>query len=104
MEIDRTLRNAHVIRVDEQRLEAVNAVHLRSQLGHELAMRAACGVPCGAVYRIQGSRVDVSLYSIGELDVAQIAARHGGGGHRNAAGFTVALRDWLERYVADDRR
>ena len=104
MEIDRTLRNAHVIRVDEQRLEAVNAVHLRSQIGHELAMRAACGVPYGAVYRIQGSRVDVSLYSIGETDVARIAARHGGGGHRNAAGFTVALRDWLERYVADDPR
>lgn len=101
MEIERTLRGVHCIRVDELRLEAVNAVHLRSQIGHALATRAACGVPCGAVYRIQGNRVDVSIYSIGELDVAQIATRHGGGGHRNAAGFTVALRDWLERFVIE---
>lgn len=102
MEIERTLRNVHTVRVGELRLEAVNAVHLRSQLGHELAVRAAHGAACGAVYRVQGSRVDVSLYSIGELDVAQIAVGHGGGGHRNAAGFTVPLRVWLDRHVRDD--
>lgn len=103
VEIERTLRNVHPIRIGELRLEAVNAVHLRSHLGHELSLRAKSGAPCGAVYRILGSRVDVSLYSIGELDVAAIAARHGGGGHRNAAGFSVSLREWIERFLRDDR-
>jgi nanoRNase/pAp phosphatase (c-di-AMP/oligoRNAs hydrolase) len=44
-------------------------------------------------------RVDVSIYSIGELDVSKVAERHGGGGHRNAAGFSVPLRVWLEQFV-----
>lgn len=98
-EIEATLRNIHPILLGEMRLEAVNAVHLRSRLGHELAMRATFGAPCGAVYRILGMRVDISLYSIGEFDVAAIAAKLGGGGHRNAAGFSVSLRDWLDRFI-----
>jgi hypothetical protein len=72
-----------------QRVEAVNARYLRAQIGHALAERATFGPPWGVVYRITADRVDVSLYSIGELDVAAVAARYGGGGHRNAAGFTV---------------
>jgi len=31
----------------------------------------------------------VSLRSRGEVDVEKIARHHGGGGHRNAAGFTM---------------
>ena len=103
MDIEHTLHNAHPICLDELRLEAVNSVHLRSRLGHELASRAACGVPCGAVYRILGHRVNVSIYSIGEFDVAELAARFGGGGHRNAAGFNVSLAEWLERFVPVER-
>jgi phosphoesterase RecJ-like protein len=33
----------------------------------------------------------VSLRSIGDIDVSRIAAEHGGGGHRFAAGFTTDL-------------
>lgn len=31
-----------------------------------------------------------SLRSIGDFDVSAVAAGYGGGGHRNAAGFTLA--------------
>ncbi|CAG1006148.1 hypothetical protein MYXO_03445 [Myxococcaceae bacterium] len=99
VEIERTIRNAHPIRIGEHRLEAVNAVHLRSHIGHELALRATHGAPCGVVYRIVGSRVEASLYSIGEFDVARIAAELGGGGHRNAAGFSVPLTEWMSKYL-----
>jgi nanoRNase/pAp phosphatase (c-di-AMP/oligoRNAs hydrolase) len=44
--------------------------------------------------------VDVSLYSVGDFDVARIAEGLGGGGHRNAAGFSVGLAEWLERYLS----
>jgi len=77
----------------------VNARTQRAEIGHELAARARFGAPCGAVYRIEGRRVDVSLYSIGEFDVAALASSLGGGGHRNAAGFSVDLADWLARFV-----
>ena len=49
--------------------------------------------------RVSGRRVDVSLYSVGEHDVSAIAAEFGGGGHRNAAGFSVPLGRWLKHFA-----
>lgn len=100
IEVERSLQNAHPITVGGLRLEAVNALFHRALIGHELAVRAVHGVPAGAVYRVTGRRVDCSLYSTGEFDVAKIASRYGGGGHRNAAGFHVPLADWLDRFIA----
>ena len=91
--------SAQPIALGRLRVEAVNARAQRAELGHELASRARYGVPCGAVFRLEGRRVDVSLYSVGEFDVAALAASFGGGGHRNAAGFSVDLADWLARFV-----
>jgi hypothetical protein len=100
IEVERALLSAHAVTVGGLRLEAVNALFLRSQIGHELASRRVHGAPCGVVYRVTGRRIDCSLYSIGDFDVSRLAARYGGGGHRNAAGFHVTLADWLERFVA----
>lgn len=98
-EVERALMSAHSVSVGELRLEAVNALFQRSSIGHELAKRATFGVNCGLVYRVIERRVDCSLYSLGEFDVASIAARLGGGGHRNAAGFTVSLAEWTARFL-----
>lgn len=98
-EIERLLRGSHPIVMGARRIEAVNSPILRSSVGHELAKRASFGAPWGMVYRLHGDRVDVSIYSIGELDVSRVAYEHGGGGHRNAAGFSVPLKDWLARFV-----
>jgi uncharacterized protein len=97
-EMLRTLQSAHPIAVGEYRVEAVNAQQNRSHIGHELAKRAAFGNPIGVVYRVTGSQVDASIYSIGDVDVSAIAHRYGGGGHRNASGFSVSLRIWLEDF------
>jgi hypothetical protein len=99
IEVERTIAKAQPLAIGGLRVEGVNARTGRAEIGHELATRARFGVACGAVYRIEGRRVDVSLYSIGELDVAAIASAFGGGGHRNAAGFSVDLADWLARFV-----
>jgi oligoribonuclease NrnB/cAMP/cGMP phosphodiesterase (DHH superfamily) len=98
-EIERALQNAHPVRVGALEVEGVNALFHRSSIGHELAKRAAFGVPCGLVYRLTERRVDCSVYSIGEFDVAKLAAGFGGGGHRNAAGFSVTLDEWSARFV-----
>jgi hypothetical protein len=99
VEVERALQASQPIALDTLRVEAVNSRTQRAELGHELATRARYGVPCGAVYRLEGRRVDVSLYSVGDFDVAALAARLGGGGHRNAAGFSVDLDVWLKRFV-----
>lgn len=99
IDVERSLQAAHPITLGEHRVEAVNAVFHRSSIGHELARRSCFGAPCGVVYRIQGRRVDVSIYSTGDFDVSRIAIRYGGGGHRNASGFHVSLEEWLARFV-----
>jgi oligoribonuclease NrnB/cAMP/cGMP phosphodiesterase (DHH superfamily) len=99
MEVDRALSAAHPVRVGSLRLEAVNARTQRAEIGHELAERKSFGTPAGVVYRVTGEQVHVSLYSVADFDVSRIAAGLGGGGHRNAAGFTVTLAEWMERYL-----
>ncbi len=98
-EIERALHDAHPIALGSERIEGINATYQRAPIGHELAKRATYGKPWGIVYRIRADRIDVTLYSIGDLDVASIAERYGGGGHRNAAGFSVPLRTWLDDFV-----
>ena len=99
LELERVLTYAHPVRVGNDRIEAVNALHQRAALGHELSKRARFGRPWGLVYRVSGTRVDCSIYSTGELDVSAVATRFGGGGHRNASGFSISLAAWVEEFV-----
>ena len=49
------------------------------------------GVDAAALFReVDPRTTKVSLRSTGRLDVARLAAEFGGGGHRNAAGLTIA--------------
>lgn len=53
--------------------------------------RSIAGVEAvGLVRRRDDGSHKVSLRSRGEVDVEKVARRHGGGGHRNAAGFALA--------------
>lgn len=52
--------------------------------------RSIAGVELVALVReVENGKQKVSLRSRGEVDVEKLARSHGGGGHRNAAGFTV---------------
>jgi hypothetical protein len=99
IEVEQALRHAHPISLGRIRVEAVDARSHRSRIGHELASRARYGAPCGVVYRLTGTQVDVSIYSVGDFDVSKLAADFGGGGHRNASGFNVTLDDWVKSFV-----
>ena len=64
----------------------VNCTHLISELGNELAQNN----PFAALYFDTADKRVFSLRSTdGGVDVAMIAKMYGGGGHRNAAGFSV---------------
>jgi len=63
-----------------------NCTHLISEIGNEMAK----GQPFAALYFDTADKRVFSLRSTDEgIDVAEIAKTYGGGGHRNAAGFTV---------------
>ena len=66
--------------------------------------RSIAGVHAVAMLReVEDGKYKVSLRSRGDVDVEQVARRHGGGGHKNAAGFTTdaALPDLRERLVGE---
>lgn len=76
---DKTIRDKYVNGSDE--LEGLSEYSLYTR-----------GVRIGALLReIEPNRTKVSLRCHEDYDVASIAAVHGGGGHRNAAGCTVPL-------------
>ena len=70
---------------------------LASDLGHELANRSGT---FGLVWSMAGDgQIHCSLRSNGDYDVSAIAKCFGGGGHRNAAGFSTdinTLLSWLK--------
>lgn len=51
--------------------------------------RSIATVRVACLFRERGGEVKVSLRGKGDVDVQRIAARFGGGGHRNAAGCTL---------------
>ena len=64
-----------------------------SEAGNILAQQSGT---FGATWCVgQDGKVAFSLRSIGDYDVSELARRYGGGGHRNAAGFSVPF-DSLE--------
>ena len=81
------LKRYEVVLEGERGLAAEAPPSLRSELGHRLAQ--LCGT-FGLVWYPRAGSYHVSLRSIGDYDVERLARRFGGGGHRNAAGFTVA--------------
>lgn len=73
---------------------AVNTnVHM-SEVGHELANQSGS---YGLVWYLGSDNMaKVSLRSNGDYDVSAIAKQFGGGGHKNAAGFSLPITTLLE--------
>lgn len=73
---------------------AINAnVLFASELGNLLAEQSES---FGLVWQMAGDgEIKASLRSRGRFDVAAIATRYGGGGHRNAAGFRMPLKQFM---------
>lgn len=84
-QIEGICQHAREIEIDGHRILAVNS----SVLFSEVAGKLAEGRPFGAAWFVRSDgRRQWSLRSRdGGVDVSEVAKRHGGGGHRNAAGF-----------------
>lgn len=87
--IDNHVRHAREVELDGHKILAVNATVLFSDIAGELAK----GRPFGAAYFDRGDgKRQWSLRSTDDgVDVSEIAKTHGGGGHRNAAGFEQVM-------------
>lgn len=78
---------------------AINANALfASELGNRLAEQSGT---FGLIWQLAGDgEAKVSLRSKGDFDVAAIAQRYGGGGHRNAAGFHLPAGQFFTEILA----
>lgn len=77
---------------------AINANALfASELGHLLAQRSGT---FGLIWQLAADgEIKVSLRSEGTVDVAAIATRYGGGGHRQAAGFRLDRASFFDEVL-----
>jgi nanoRNase/pAp phosphatase (c-di-AMP/oligoRNAs hydrolase) len=83
-------KRAHTAKFVGTEFMACNATpKYASELGNLLAKTT--GKPA-AIYSYNGAtqRWDYSLRSVGDFDVSEIAKNFGGGGHKNAAGFSIS--------------
>lgn len=73
---------------------AINADSLfASELGNRLAERSGT---FGLIWQLAADgEIKASLRAAGNVDVAAIASRYGGGGHPNAAGFRMPAADFI---------
>lgn len=83
--VDSACENATEIEMDGHKVLSVNSTVLFSEIAGKLAENR----PFGAAYFIRADgKKQWSLRSRDEgVDVSEVAKRHGGGGHRNAAGW-----------------
>ncbi len=93
--VKRIAKAAHSVSVAGQAGLAVNSpCFFSSDLGHVLAEQSGT---FGMIYQYDGRKQQwtFSLRSIGDYDVGHLALSFGGGGHKNAAGFSLSNNPFI---------
>jgi oligoribonuclease NrnB/cAMP/cGMP phosphodiesterase (DHH superfamily) len=80
--------NAQTVLFEGIKTRAVNSPNFRNYLGHALY---SAFPPIAIVWDEHADKIVVSLRSNGTINVAELAKRYGGGGHKAAAGFSLPL-------------
>ena len=94
--IDNIIEEAVLVSFQGETVPAVYSPIMTSQIGERLCQ----GFPFGIIWHQQGGRRYFSLRSrSGTTDVSAIAARFGGGGHINAAGFSLPLQSSTDQLL-----
>lgn len=86
--IDQLLQKVDWITICGHKIPAVNTPLFASELGNQLCLKYP-EAKFSACYADFDGKRKFSLRSVGENDVAAIAAHFGGGGHRNASGLAI---------------
>lgn len=89
-DVELVAKNAAVDNLGPHVVVAVNCPLRQSDLlDHLLPLYPQCAFAL-SYWRLADGRWQYSLRSRGDFDVSAVAKNYGGGGHKNAAGFTVA--------------
>lgn len=89
-QVDRACRNVRWVEIAGFKVPVLNLSDNISEVGNQLCQKfPEAAFSASYCDRADGKR-SYSLRSIGDFDVSAIAKQFGGGGHRNAAGYTTA--------------
>jgi nanoRNase/pAp phosphatase (c-di-AMP/oligoRNAs hydrolase) len=89
----------HFVSFDRLAIPSVNCPGMfASDIGNILAKSSPVGV--GFTYCTEdGVNMKCSLRGTGQVDVSNLAKILGGGGHHNAAGFTIPVVEFFSTFV-----
>lgn len=91
-QVSNSIKDARIIEFEGYKVVILNATENVSTVGNELLN--AYEVDFSMTYRDVKDKRYYSLRSIGDFDVSVIAKKHGGGGHRNASGFSTNILEF----------
>lgn len=83
-DIEKLFRFAETVKFEGYKCLAVNSPFHISFVGNEMVKKMP---PIAIIWFRMDGRIKVSLRSDGKVDVAKLAQKYGGGGHKAAAGF-----------------
>lgn len=86
------IKEAQEVKIGKYKTLMVNSSILVSEIGNALIKKMP---PMAIIWFEAGEEKRISLRSNGKVDVSKIAEKYGGGGHKQAAGFTIKNKDTL---------
>lgn len=86
--VNKMCNNMFLTEIAGYKVPTVNSGVLQSEIGNQLCTLYPESPFSVVFFETEGRKI-FSLRSVGEFDVSLIAKQHGGGGHKNAAGFVV---------------
>lgn len=86
---EKLLPNAELVKFAGHKIYALNCpYYFADDLGHALALKTKS---FSLLWNESGGRIRCSLRSAGKIDVAKIAKKYGGGGHKQSSGFSFPV-------------
>ena len=94
-QVDRAIKTTTTIFWNGYNTGIINTNLHKSKTGNDLLDRNP-QVKIAMIWNVDKGNISISLRSKGDVDVAEIASKYGGGGHRPASGFHVKS---LSRFI-----
>ncbi len=96
--VDSQILKAKLINFDKYKVYAVNASSIfSSELGHKLAEKSKDKF--SIVYHFENDKLKISLRGDNKVNLSELAKKYGGGGHFNAAGFSLEKKEEIEEFI-----
>ena len=98
--VEHAVKDAELVELCGHKTLCSNSFHLVSFIGHGLYKKLP---PMGIIWSRRKDVIVVSLRSNGKINVAKLAERFGGGGHKESAAFELSPSGKLPWKVISDK-